>query len=298
MRVDDTLFPYRSATGQAALADLAARQLAAWPVDYASQSLPTRHGETHVLLAGDEDAPPLILFHEWNASAASLYLTYDLEWLALQFRLVMPDTPGQPGRSAATPPKATGPAYGEWAADLLDALDLREVFAVGSAGGGYLALKLAAHAPDRVIRALVIGSGGLAAPSGLSPRLLAATLPLRLRPTHANARRFVHAVGAPGKPLTPAHEHVAGQIALAAEHVQPFSPPAALTDAELLQIRAPVLLLLGAHDPTLSAQATAQRATSTLLNVQVEQVSAGQFVSLDAPGLVETRLFDFFGKIG
>lgn len=298
MRVDDSLFPYRSAAGQAALADLTARQLAAWPVEAEAAMVATRHGKTHVLLAGDADAPPLMVFHDWGANAAGLYLTYDLEWLALQFRLVLPDTPGQPGRSATTPPDATGAAYGEWAVDVLDALDMREVFAVGSAGGGALALKLAAYAPHRVIRALVVSSGGLAAPHSRSARLLAASLPLRLRPSHANARRLVRAIGAPGQPLTPAHEHIAHQLALAAEHLQPFSPPAELTDAELAQIRAPVLLLLGAHDPTLNAQAAAQRAESTLLNVQVEHVSAGHLVSLDAPGLVETRLFEFFGAIG
>jgi pimeloyl-ACP methyl ester carboxylesterase len=298
MPVDDTLFPYRSAAGQAILADLTVQQRAAWPVSATAQTVATRYGKTHVLITGDEDAPPLILFHDWGTNAASLYLSYDLEWLALQYRLIMPDTPGQPGQSAATPPNATGAAYGEWAAETLDSLGIREAFVVGSGGGGFLALKLAAHAPNRVIRAVVAGANGIQAPSSSALRVLAATLPLRLRPSHASARRLVRAVGAPDKPLTPAHEHTARQMALTAAHVRPFSAPPALTDAELAQIRAPVLLLLGAHDPTINAQTAVQRATSTILNAQVEHVSAGQLIALDAPGLIELRLYPFFGTLG
>ncbi len=293
---DNTLFPYRSAAGRAALDDLYARQLAAWPVESEARTVPTRHGQTHVRLAGDADAPPLALFHDWGANAASLYLSYDLEALASRFRLIMPDTPGQPGRSAPTLPEATGAAYGAWASDLLDALALREVFAAGSGGGGYLALALAAHAPHRLIRVLVVSSGGLAAPARNAAQSLAA-LPFKLRPSQDSARRLLRAVGAPGTALTAAHEHLAHMLALTAAHVQPFSPPAALSDAELAQIRAPVRLLLGAHDPTLRAQA-ASRAQSRILNAEVEQVSAGQYVSLDAPGLVETYLFEFFATIG
>lgn len=283
---------YRSATGQTALADLYDWQLVAWPVAYTAQWVETRVGTTHLLAMGDADAPPLILFHGWGMSAASLALHYDVEWLAQYFRLLLPDTPGQPGRSPETPPAD----YGAWAAALLDALGLNEVFAAGSAGGGTLALKLAAAAPDRVIRAVVVESGGLAA-YARSPRLLTALVLLRLRPSVARAQRWVSAVSAAGRSGTIAHAHLARQVALAAQHVAAFTPPT-LTDAELTAIRAPILLLYGDQNPLLRSQVI-RRAENAILNAEVEPLpGAGHYAGLDVPGMVEERMQAFFASLG
>lgn len=284
---------YRSAAGQSALAELRTRQLAAWPIDFAEQTLDTRAGTTHLLTAGDPTAPPLLLFHDWGASAASLPLHYDLEWLSVRYHLLMPDTPGQPGSSAATPPDD----YGAWAVALLDALSLWDVFALGSAGGGTLALKLAAAAPDRVIRAVVVENGGLASLRQTAARTLASSLLLRWRPSLAAARRWVNAVSVAERANTAAHGHLAQQIALVAQHVNVFAAPA-LTDAELGAIRAPVLLLYGEQNPLLRSQ-NLRRAETRILNAEVEPVPmAGQFVTLDAPGVVETRMQSFFAALG
>lgn len=288
---------YRSSAGETALADLLAQQLAAWPVEYAAVTVTTRHGETNVLLAGDPGAPPLLLLHDWGASAAALPLYYNLEALTTQYWLIMPDIPGQPGRSATTPPKDSA-AYGAWASDILDALDVREVFAAGSAGGGDVVLRLAAHAPFRVIRALVTAPSGLVS-MPLSLSWLAATLPLRFRPSRENARRVVRALSASWRALTPAHEHHARQLALTAEHTRPFSPPPTLTKAELTQVSAPVCLMLGANDPTLRAQAAAERARTTLLNAEVELLADhAHLITLDSPGRVELRMYQFFASLG
>jgi pimeloyl-ACP methyl ester carboxylesterase len=284
---------YRSAAGQAAFAELRARQLAAWPIDYAEQTLETRAGTTHLLMAGDPTAPPLLLFHDWGESAANLPLHYDLEWLAVRYHLLMPDTPGQPGGSAGIPPDD----YGTWAVALLDALGVWEAFAMGSAGGGKLALKLAAAAPDRVIRAVVVESGGLVSLRQTAARTLTSSLPLRWLPSVGAAQRWVKAVSAAGRANTAAHGLLARQVAMVAQHVSPFAVPV-LTDAELAVIRAPVLLLYGEQNPLLRAQSV-RRAESRILNAQVEPIpTAGQFAGLDAPGVVETRMQAFFAALG
>lgn len=288
---------YRSAHGSAALATLYRQHLGAWPVAYDACTVTTGCGDTHVLLAGAADAPPLLLFHGWGETAASLHLQYDLEALAERFRLIMPDTVGQPGQSATTQPE-TGAAYGAWATDVLDGLGIDMTFAAGSAGGGELALRLAAFAPERVVRAVVIAPTGLneARPS---PAQWGAALALRLRPNTRNARRYVNACGLNTGTSTPARAHYAGLRALVAEHTGPFSPPDALSDAELAAIRAPVLVLLGERDKAVSAQAAAHRASAMLLNGEIEIIEGvAQRLTLDTPGLAEQRMMAFFAALG
>lgn len=296
MRVDDITI-YRSEAGRAALAAMYDQQLAAWPVETETHCVETRYGETHVLTAGCDGAPPLVLFHDWGESAATLHLHYDLEVLASRFRLLMPDTIGQPGRSASTR-LATAVSYGEWATDTLRALDIDRTFVAGSAGGGTLALSLAAHAPDRVIRALVASPGAFDQPPKVSARVLAASLPMRIRPSHDSARRYLRALSADSCPLTAAQGHVARQMTLVAQHAEPFVPPK--FDSTLLaHVRAPVYLLLGGNDPIARPQATASSAENLMLNAETEIVDGlAHFVTLDAPGLVESRMFQFFGALG
>lgn len=288
---------YRSPNGAAALDALYAQQLAAWPTDYETRVIATSCGQTHVVITGDVDAPPLLLFHDWGGSAANLYLHFDLERLSQRYRLYLPDTVGQPGRSAQTRPR-TGADYGMWANDIANALGLEATFVAGWAGGGELALRLAASALDRVIRAFVIAPTGLSTPRA-DRRILTAQLPLRLRPSHQSARRYVRAISAATQPVTPAHEHHSRALALAAKHTRRFSSPPALTDAELAAIRAPVYILQGSNDHVTSAQAAAVRATATMLNVEVELIDGlAHLLTLDAPGLIERRLTAFFAALG
>ena len=59
------------------------------PVD--CLQVPTRHGPSHVLLAGGADAPPLVCLHAMRTGAA--HLLSELVPLAGRFRLVAPDLP-------------------------------------------------------------------------------------------------------------------------------------------------------------------------------------------------------------
>jgi hypothetical protein len=53
---------YRSPDAQAGIADLYRRAREALPFATESRTVPTRFGETHVLLAGPPDGSPIVLF--------------------------------------------------------------------------------------------------------------------------------------------------------------------------------------------------------------------------------------------
>jgi pimeloyl-ACP methyl ester carboxylesterase len=123
------------------------------------RTVPTRFGDTHVLVTGPEGATPVVLFHGGNSLNP---LT--LEWfapLAEGFRIYAPDTVGQPGKSAQTRPSAKDESFGLWATDVLDGLGLERAALVGPSHGAGIALKTATVAPERVSKMVLLVPSGI-----------------------------------------------------------------------------------------------------------------------------------------
>jgi hypothetical protein len=62
---------YRSAEGEQAVMALYDTALAQWPVAYQTRQVATRHGDTFVILSGDDALPPLILLHGAGTNSAT-----------------------------------------------------------------------------------------------------------------------------------------------------------------------------------------------------------------------------------
>ena len=89
--------------------------------------------------------------------------------LSQRLRVVAPDILGF-GYTARPPGTAYGPAtWLEHLLGFLDALNLSQVSVVGNSFGGALALRLAAKAPERVDRLVLMGSVGV--PFAITPGL-------------------------------------------------------------------------------------------------------------------------------
>ncbi len=99
-------------------------------------------------------APPIVLLHGLSANANS-FAGVAAAGLAPRFRVIAPDLRGR-GRSDAPP---QGYRMADHAADvlgLLDTLGLQRVVLGGHSFGAYLAIYLAATAPDRVDRVVLL----------------------------------------------------------------------------------------------------------------------------------------------
>jgi pimeloyl-ACP methyl ester carboxylesterase len=159
-----------------------------------SRTVPTRFGDTHVLVAGPADAPPLVILH--GALASSAHLMGEMGPLRDRFRVYAVDVIGQSVKSADVRLDLDGPAYAEWLVDVLDALGLARPHFYGVSWGGFVARKLAEHAPDRIDR-LVLGvpAGFVTGPAwkGFTEILLPLAL-YRAFPSEARLRRFTRAL--------------------------------------------------------------------------------------------------------
>ena len=123
-----------------------------------SRTVRTRFGDTHVLVCGPETGPDVVVLH--GALASSAHVLHELAPLLERFRVHAVDIVGQSVKSADARPSVKNNEYGAWLADVLDGLSLQRTHVVGVSWGGFVALRLAASAPERIERlALLVPAG-------------------------------------------------------------------------------------------------------------------------------------------
>lgn len=295
----DTSNLYLSRTGYAAVMDWYARRLAGLPFACASVMLPTRYGGTHALACGPEEAPPVVLLHGTEGTA----LSWRLQMAALRerFRVYSVDILGANGRSAPMRLPWTGRAYGEWLADVLDALGLESAAFAGISNGAWHIVRLALVAPRRVGRAVLVSAHGMAPvrpPFNLAR--FGVVNVLRARVLAPMTRRWMierAVAGATPRGVAIDPDEVES-LYLLARHYRFRYPPELLTDEELRALDAPALLLMGRHDPFFDAQAVVARARRTLPNLRDAEVLAGAGHNLltNRPDEVSARMLAFLAE--
>jgi pimeloyl-ACP methyl ester carboxylesterase len=287
MGLDDPARNYRSKAAHAAAMQAYDAMLRHVHVPWGALRVPTRFGTTHVLTAGPEAAPCVVLLHGWNACAAGWWPQIDA--LASHYRLYAPDTIGQGGRSAPSRPPTRGPSYGLWLADVLDGLGIACAFFVGSSGGAWLALKLAELAPDRMAAAALLGPAGIVpVRPGFAIRAL---LGGWLSPGEKGARRFAELVSPPPLTIDEAHyrEGLPFAIGLRAQ-----LPPPTLSDEALHTLGAPTLILTGEHEAVFDPRAVIARARK-IPGLRAAEIlpGAGHDLTYDRPDEVSRRVVEF-----
>ena len=235
---------YRSEAWRAAIERHYDRALERLPFPTESTMVPTRFGNSHVLVTGPADGPPVVIFQGGN-----VVNPLTLAWfapLAGRLRIYAPDTIGQPGRSAGRRVSANDSSLGDWATDILDALAVPTAGFVGISYGGGVLLRLAAVAPERIERAVFVVPAGIADVPILSMLKLAAGY---LGYRAVNRRSVVTATvrqlaGPDPDPL------MVESTALAFRGTQlDTEMPRNATTEELAGLTAPVMVIVGADDP-------------------------------------------------
>ena len=286
---NDTI--YRSAEAQAGIADLYRRAREALPFPTDSRTVDTRFGETHLLEAGPVDGQPIVIFGGGNVVGP---LT--LGWFARspsRFRLVSPDTIGQPGLSAGHRVSGSDESLGQWALDVIDAAELGSPAAIGVSYGAGILLRLAELAPHRISRAaLVVPSGIVGSPIPAMLRLAASYGLYRLRPSRARAASVTAmlAHGPADDLMVESVERSFGGTKLETEMPRLARP------GDLAAFRSPVLVVAAEHDPLFPPARVLPAARALFPNLVSATVlrGSGHIMSPDAATRLSARLQEFF----
>jgi pimeloyl-ACP methyl ester carboxylesterase len=204
---------------------------------------------------------PLVLVHGAGTSGAIWRRAMGL--LAAERKVVAPDVPGYGG----SPPAGPGFALDEVTERLAAGLDEAGVAApfdlVGHSMGGGIAILLAARHPERVRRLVLVAPAGMAA----LPRPLAGLLGTIAAPYAVARRRLASpladnalvrrlalaGVAHDGARVPPEHARAVLASSAGATRIGPGLASAAAADLQqaLAEVRAPLGLVWGEHDPVI-----------------------------------------------
>lgn len=291
--ISDNRQLYRSEAGFLQVMKAYDLELDRWEVQPESLSIQTRYGDTHVLRAGDPAKPALMFFHGWSGNASGTRTELDLVRLSQNFCIYSPDTIGQSGKSASSRPDTVGRPYGDWIVDLFDGLNINEVYVSGISGGGYLSLKAASYAPDKVKGVFAMSSAGLVSLSRPPIRFLFNAIQMMMG-LPWGARNFAKMMLAPDFQDEAVIEEMAQGMKMMIGHMKPVAGPKALSDEELRRIQCPVKIVMGKYDMAVHPHKTIERAEQFIPNVQTHLIEAGHIVTLEKRDWLMAELVRFF----
>ena len=150
---------YKSEEGRRAIMDWYESAVERIETDVESVYVDTRFGRTHMITAGPVDAPALFLV-PGVAGCAPLWRRQFPEF-ARHFRVYALDIVGQPGKSAPATPSFLGDDFSAWLIDVLDGLDIRSAHFAGTSVGGWMVMRLAVRAPERVDKIVLLAPTGV-----------------------------------------------------------------------------------------------------------------------------------------
>jgi 2-hydroxy-6-oxonona-2,4-dienedioate hydrolase len=215
----------------------------------------TRFGETHMLVAGPEHAPPLVVLPGKMANSAMALR--DGHALLERFRVYALDVIGQSVKSADVRLRWTGDDHAHWLLDVLDGLHLAKAHLYGVSAGGFIARTLAERAPERIDRLVLLAPAGIVK----GPLLRVMTemvIPMtvyRAMGSRAALTRFVDSM------LTTPDERITEYFGSVLQHykLDMAIPPLGRPEA-LVGFRRPTLVIAASHDITAPGAALLERA--------------------------------------
>jgi len=287
---------YKSSAGEARMLELYDSFQKGLGLDFNDQMIRTRFGATHVLIAGPEGGPPVVVTHVGN-SITPQGLHGQLPLLKQEhYRLYAPDTIGHPGKSAQVRLSPRDQSYGQWLNDVLDGLGLESAAFIGGSFGAGIILRLVAYAPQRITKmALFVPSGIVAVP--LTSMLFRITLPYLLYVLFPSRQRMLSAVQWMGNDID---DDVLQLIEAVFQHVRVEAEmPRPATKAELANFSAPTLVIAAQKDAMFPGEAVTNRAQELFSNLKVVECLKGgtHYSSKSDLAYVNTRIAEFLTEV-
>lgn len=259
-----------------------------------SRMVATRHGDSHVLLAGRADAPVLVCLHAMRTGSA--HILSELGPLMDRFRLVAPDQPTQSVRGPSVRLPMDDDSHARWLLEVLDGLGLGTVDLFGISWGGFVARQAASVAPERVRRLALLVPAGIANGShwvGLT-RMALPLMRYRMSGSEKSLRRFLDPL------LTSWDDHWTAYMGATLRDMRTdLRIPPLATDEELRRLTMPLLVLGGEEDISFPGGAVAERIRSVLPHAEAEVIAGCRHCPPTTPEFrawLAERLAVFFGE--
>ncbi|VWB72256.1 alpha/beta hydrolase [Burkholderia lata] len=238
--------------------------LSHWPAGHRRITVQTRHGTTHVIACGPEHAPPVVLIHGAQTTAAS-WQHYATEW-SKHCRLYAIDVIGEAGPSAPSRPPLASDAYAQWLDDVLDGLGVARAAFVGISLGARTSLDFALRRPARVTRLALLCPSGI----GRQKPFLWWALPLLLLGDVGRTCVRRRVLGRFPPASTPAERDTFTLMRAVDRGLRPrVETIPVFGDGALRTLSTPTLAIVGGRDVMLDSRDTCDRLTRLVPHAQV-----------------------------
>ena len=273
-----------------------------WPVPREELDVPTRFGTTHVVVAGPKNAPPLVLLHGYMAT--SVMWAPNIADFSTNHRVYAIDVMGQPSKSVPDEPIRDTADYVVWLTATLDGLRLDCVSLIGMSFGGWVALKYAVAAPERIHDLVLLSPGGILP---MARPFIVGGMLMTFVPTRFAVNSFMKWIGLSD---TPGEQDAGPLLHLMYLGVKHFRTPQdtlrvnaearnPLSDDELRSLHMPVLLLFGDNEVIYDSTQALDRARRLIPDVQGNLIpDCRHDMCFRQRRIVDARVVDFLKKRG
>lgn len=182
---------FKNEEGRARLEAWYDRFLSRVPGPVEQRDVPTLHGPSHVLIAGDPSLPTLVALHSSLTSAA--HLLSEMRYFLDRLRVIAIDLPGQSARGPMTRLSLKDDSLGRWVIEILDNLGVDDFDLFAVSWGGFAGRQVAHVAPERVRRLALLVPAGIVGGSmweGMTQMMIPMAL-YRMSPSEKRLRRFI-----------------------------------------------------------------------------------------------------------
>ncbi len=183
---------YRNKRSEQKIIETYDKLLAMWGTPFEEKDVETFYGSTHVILCGQENNPPLVLFHGVGDDTALMWM-YNAKELSAHFRIYAVDTIGGPGKSRPNANYTNDFDEIRWLDEVFDRLKLNSAFLAGVSNGAYITQHYGIMRPDKVTKMVCMSGSAVSTETGKSPmrRMLKVFLPEALFPTDRNVIKLI-----------------------------------------------------------------------------------------------------------
>lgn len=243
---------------------------------YEKLDIATAFGNTRILAVNHEksELKPLLFLPGARTCGIFWDVNNHLQILGNKYRIYLLDVVGQPSLSDGNCPQLASDDYGNWLDEVCEKINFGKGVCIGASFGGLLIFKLAAVAPERIEKAVLMNPVGLSYIS-LAPWTLYNTLKPVFFPTRKNVETFMRKIvfSQTEKPEGDLWKRLADYIEISVRDFEFAGDyPTKLTDAEVLKLNAETHLIVGDSDALIPHQNTVKRARKLLSNLKSVEI--------------------------
>jgi len=295
---------FRSAEGEAQYHAAYNAVLKQWPVPYEELFMPTRFGDTYVIVSGPVSANSLVLLP--SSGSGAVQWIKNIAAFSQHYRTYAIDVIGEEGKSVVTHPICNHwrQNFAIWMKEIFDGLSIDSTYIVGNSLGGFLTFNTALYLPERVKKIVLISPAATFVQMWpwywnlLIPRGIYLSTPAWIG-DRLNLVRLVNRAFAWIWKDFPIVDPMAKlrTIRNIAGHPRNRIFPPVYSDKDLRQVQTPILLLIGEHEVIYKPEDAVRRATRLVPNLKAEILpNANHSAQVTAPELVNVRILDFLAE--